>query len=59
VAGLRKNRVVVIRIHTVDDTIEQQPLIEQGEECICLVLTEGPLRFKSLASRMVQPLIGL
>ena len=44
---------------TADDTIEHQPLIEQGEECICLVLTEGPIRFNSLAARMVQPLIGL
>ena len=44
---------------TAANTIEHQPLIEQGEECICLVLMEGPLRFKSLALRMVQPLIGL
>lgn len=44
---------------TADDSIEHQPLIEQGEECICLVLTEGPIRFKSLAARVMQPLIGL
>lgn len=42
-----------------DDAVEHQPLIEPHEECICLVLTDGPLRFKSLAARAVQPFIGL
>ncbi|MGI9341301.1 MAG: ChrR family anti-sigma-E factor [Gammaproteobacteria bacterium] len=42
-----------------DDSIEHQPLIEKDEDCICLVLTSGPLRFNSLAARAVQPFIGL
>lgn len=33
--------------------------IEDGEECVCLALTEGPIRLKSLAARLIQPFIGL
>lgn len=33
--------------------------IEEGEECICLALTEGPIRLKSFAARLIQPFIGL
>ena len=33
--------------------------IEDGEECICLALTEGPIRLKGLAARLIQPFIGL
>lgn len=33
--------------------------IEDGEECICLALTEGPIRLKSVAARLIQPFIGL
>jgi putative transcriptional regulator len=36
-----------------------QPIIDADEECVCLVLTEGPIRLKSLIARLVQPLIGL
>ncbi|WP_321395599.1 ChrR family anti-sigma-E factor [Emcibacter sp.] len=36
-----------------------QPMIDPGEECICLVLTEASLRFNSFLVRLVQPLIGL
>jgi len=52
-------RFCVGDVDVADDTIEHQPLIERDEECICLVLTEGPIRLKSLAARMVQPFIGL
>lgn len=31
----------------------------EGEECICLALTEGPTRFKGLIAKMLQPFIGL
>lgn len=36
-----------------------QPVIDEGEECICLVVTEAPIRLHSLIGRMVQPFIGL
>jgi putative transcriptional regulator len=41
------------------EEIVHQPIIDDGEECICLVLTEGPIRLKSLIGRMIQPLVGL
>ena len=41
-----------------EETVHQ-PIIDTGEECICLVMTEGPIRLKSLMARMVQPIIGL
>ncbi len=46
-------------MENVDDDLEHQPVIEKGEECICLVLTEGPLHFNSRLVRLIQPLIGL
>lgn len=42
-----------------DESVEHQPVIEPDEECICLALTHGPIRFKSLAARLAQPFIGL
>jgi len=46
-------------IDVADTDTVHQPIIDTGEECICLVMTEGPIRFKSLIARMVQPIIGL
>ena len=42
-----------------DADIEHQPVIDAGEACICLVMTQGPLRMKGLFARMAQPVIGL
>ncbi|WP_417320919.1 ChrR family anti-sigma-E factor [Emcibacter sp.] len=42
-----------------DDDKTHQPVINPGEDCICLVLTEAPLKFNSLMARLAQPLIGL
>jgi len=42
-----------------DETREHQPHAEPGAECICLAVTDAPLRFKSFAARMVQPLLGI
>lgn len=35
------------------------PVVGDGEECICLVVTDAPIRFKGLVARLLQPLIGL
>lgn len=42
-----------------NDEIEHQPIVDDGDECVCLVMTEGPLRMKTLFSKMAQPIIGL
>jgi putative transcriptional regulator len=42
-----------------DEEIEHKPVVEQDADCICLVATERPTRFKSLAARLMQPFIGI
>ncbi len=42
-----------------DDSITPQPIVSQSSECVTLAVTQAPLRFRSLAVRMIQPLIGL
>ena len=42
-----------------DENIDHQPHAALGEDCICLAVTDAPLRFKSLAARVAQPLIGI
>lgn len=42
-----------------DETVSHQPHAEPGEDCICLAVTDAPLRFRSLAARLLQPLWGL
>ncbi|MGB5094076.1 MAG: ChrR family anti-sigma-E factor [Parvibaculum sp.] len=42
-----------------DDSDSHGLTIGPGEECICLALTNGPIRFESLAARLLQPFIGL
>jgi len=42
-----------------DDSIQHQPIAGADRDCICLAVTDAPLRFKSLAARMVQPFIGI
>ena len=42
-----------------DEDIEHKPVVEQDGDCICLVATERPTRFKSLAARIMQPFVGI
>lgn len=42
-----------------DGDVEHQPVAEKGMDCICLAITDAPLRFKSLAAQLAQPLIGI
>jgi putative transcriptional regulator len=42
-----------------DEDVEHRPVIEAGEDCICLVASERRVRFKGLISRLVQPLTGM
>ncbi len=41
------------------DTKNHTPVIDPGEDCICLVVTEAPIKIHSFIGRMVQPFIGL
>jgi putative transcriptional regulator len=42
-----------------DEEIEHRPVVEQDGDCICLVATERPTRFKSLTARLMQPFVGI
>lgn len=42
-----------------DGTVEHQPVIEPGEECICLVAMEGQLRLLGLVGRLMQPFVRM
>ena len=42
-----------------DETVNHQPVAEEGEDCICLAVTDAPLRFRSRIVRMIQPLLGI
>jgi putative transcriptional regulator len=42
-----------------DGDVLHQPIAGDGEDCICLAITDAPLKFSSLAARMVQPFIGI
>ncbi len=42
-----------------DETLEHQPCAGPDEDCICLAITDAPLKFRSLAARIVQPMLGI
>ena len=42
-----------------DGEIEHSPVVHGDEDCVCLVASEAPAKFKGLFHRMIQPLIGV
>ena len=42
-----------------DETLEHEPMVEAGQDCICLVAMQGDLRLNGLIGRIVQPFIRL
>lgn len=46
-------------IEDADESTEHQPVITRGDECICLAVTEGSLRFRGWLPRVVQPFVGI
>lgn len=52
-------RFAVGDIADLDEHVEHQPRVEPDALCICLVATEAPTRFKSVLSRLLQPLVGI
>ena len=42
-----------------DATIEHQPVVEDGIECICLVALQGQIQLKSWMGRLIQPFIRI
>lgn len=46
-------------VETADDEVVHQPVAEPGETCICLAVTDAPLRFRGWVARLVQPFVGI
>ena len=42
-----------------DETIDHQPMVEGGQDCICLVAMQGELRLNGLLGRIMQPFVRL
>ena len=42
-----------------DEDLEHRPHAAPGDDCICLAVTDAPLKFKDLTARMLQPLLGI
>ncbi len=46
-------------VQDVDEEIEHQPLVDEGQDCICLIASEHQARFKSILGRLIQPWTGM
>lgn len=46
-------------IEEADEELQHQPIAGAGEDCICLAVTDAPLRFKSRFLRLIQPVLGI
>lgn len=46
-------------IEEADDTLLHQPIATEGEDCICLAVTEAPLKFTSWIVRLMQPILKI
>lgn len=42
----------------IDADMHHQPIADSGEDCICIVGTDAPLRFSGFVPRMVAPMMG-
>ncbi|MFB9886078.1 ChrR family anti-sigma-E factor [Balneatrix alpica] len=42
-----------------DPQVEHQPIADRDEDCICLIATDAPLKFKGIVPRLLQPFFGL
>jgi putative transcriptional regulator len=42
-----------------DETVDHQPVVDPGQDCICLVAMQGELRLNGLIGRILQPFIRL
>jgi putative transcriptional regulator len=42
-----------------DETVDHRPIVEDGEDCICLIAMQGDLRLNGILGRMLQPFVRL
>lgn len=46
-------------VEEADANVEHQPVAGPEEPCICLAVTDAPLRFRGLIPRIAQPFLGI
>lgn len=46
-------------VEVADEELEHMPVADPGEDCICLAVTDAPLRFNSWIPRLVQPFLRI
>jgi putative transcriptional regulator len=46
-------------VQDVDHDVEHQPMVGDDADCVCLIASDHPARFKSLLARIAQPWTGL
>lgn len=46
-------------LHIANDDTSHAPHINAEEDCICLVMTQAPLKMKPFLAKLIQPIIGI
>ncbi len=46
-------------VEIADEKLHHSPVAEEGEDCICLAVTDAPLRFSGLVPRLAQPFLQI
>ncbi|MCC5955769.1 MAG: cupin domain-containing protein [Natronohydrobacter sp.] len=46
-------------IEIADEDLDHQPIAEPGEDCICLAVTDAPLKFRAILPRLAQPFLRI
>ncbi|WGW04166.1 ChrR family anti-sigma-E factor [Tropicibacter oceani] len=46
-------------VEVATDAVEHTPIADISQDCICLAVTDAPLRFKGLLPRLAQPFLGI
>lgn len=46
-------------VEIADEKLHHTPVAEEGEDCICLAVTDAPLRFSGLVPRLAQPFLRI
>ncbi|MEM9710142.1 MAG: ChrR family anti-sigma-E factor [Pseudomonadota bacterium] len=46
-------------IEVANEEFDHTPVAEDGEDCICLTVTDAPLKFRGLVPRIAQPFLGI
>lgn len=46
-------------IEVADQAVDHTPIAEPGEDCICLIATDGRLKFNGILPRIAQPFLGI